>query len=53
MELMLYDNMLDDNGLVIFEADIPYTIVKKHVIVNENGIAVRLEDIWVEYRIII
>lgn len=52
MELILLDNMVDDNGLVIFEASIPYPVVKNTMIINENGIGIKIEEIWVEYKII-
>ncbi|MGG2091351.1 hypothetical protein AB1283_01115 [Bacillus sp. S13(2024)] len=52
MKVILLDNMLDDNERVIFEAGIPYEVVKNRHIVNEDGIAVTLNKIWVEYKLL-
>ncbi|AXH71167.1 hypothetical protein BSP36_123 [Bacillus phage BSP36] len=48
--LILQENMVDDDGIVIFEADIPYA-VEYESIMNENEVEVLLEEIWVDYTI--
>ncbi|WP_342497416.1 hypothetical protein NYE62_09400 [Bacillus sp. FSL K6-2861] len=48
--VILQENMIDDNDLVIFEADIPYA-VEDNAIRNENEMMVLLKDIWVEFQI--
>ncbi|MBT2724432.1 hypothetical protein [Bacillus sp. ISL-46] len=47
----LEENMLNDNDLVVFEADIPY-VVEKGFISNENNEIVLLRDIWVDFRLV-
>lgn len=47
----LEDNMIDEHDREIFQADIPYTVTKNSII-NEDGFAVRIQDIWVDYRLV-
>lgn len=48
----LQDNMLDANEIVIFEADIPYQVNHKNSIVNEDGIKVPINHIWVDFHVV-
>jgi hypothetical protein len=50
--VFLEDNMLDDEEVVIFEADIPYEVDKRGRITNEDSIRVLLNEIWVDFRVV-
>ncbi|MEK4973270.1 hypothetical protein NSQ89_12980 [Niallia sp. FSL R7-0648] len=50
--VFLEDNMLDDEEVVIFEADIPYEVDKRGRITNEDSIKVLLNEIWVDFRVV-
>jgi len=49
--VFLINNMLDDNGTVVFQADIPYTVTG-NLIINEDNFAVHIADIWVDYHLV-
>lgn len=49
--VLLQNNMLDDNELVIFQADIPFKI-ENNSIENEDGVIVPVNEIWVEYKLV-
>lgn len=50
--IILLEDMLDENGVVMFKAGDLYPLVKNRHIVNQGGTAYKLEDIWVEYMIL-
>lgn len=47
----LEDNMIDEHEKEIFQADIPYTVTG-NLIINEDGLAVLIHDIWVDFRLV-
>lgn len=47
--IMLKQNMLDDDELVMFYAGVPYEITDGSI-VDEYGVPVKIENIWVEYE---
>jgi hypothetical protein len=49
MKVIFYENMTDDNGLVIFQADIPY-LVENEIVENEDGVKVKIDEIWVDHH---
>lgn len=49
--VLLENNMIDEHGRVIFEADIPYK-VEDGFIENEDCFKIFLEEIWVDFRLI-
>lgn len=48
--VFLHDNMIDEHGKEIFQAEIPYAVLG-NVIVNEDNLAIHIQDIWVDYRL--
>lgn len=47
----LEDNMIDEHGREIFQADIPYK-VSKNKICNEDQLSLLLHKIWVDFRLV-
>lgn len=47
----LQDNMINDNEMVIFSADIPY-VTEGNLIVNEDNLAIPIHDIWVDFNVV-
>lgn len=47
----LQDNMVDDNEMIIFSADIPY-VVEGDSIVNEDDLTIPINDIWVAFKVV-
>lgn len=47
----LEDNMIDEDDREVFQADIPY-VVTGNLIINEDGYAVLIHDIWVDFRLV-
>lgn len=48
--IYLNENMGDENGNEIFQADIPYKI-ENGFIENEDGLKISLNDIWVDFSL--
>lgn len=48
--IFLNENMLNEDNIVIFEADVAY-LVENNLIGNQGGVRISTEDIWVDHRI--
>lgn len=48
--VILDSNMIDENGIEIFQGGIPYAVEDGHI-TNEDGIIVSLNDIWVDFHL--
>lgn len=46
----LENNMMDENGLEVFQAGIPYEVEDGHI-TNEDGLRVALKGIWVNFSL--
>ena len=50
--VFLEENTVNDEGLVIFSADIPYEVDNRGNIENEDSLKVPMNNIWVDFRVI-
>lgn len=48
--VFLENNMLDENGLEVFQAGIPYEVEGEYI-TNEDGLKVSLNEIWVDFSL--